>query len=172
MIFAGLAAKLGIGTALIAVLFGAGYWQGHKRGEERLEAYRAEVTAEAAKQAAETAIENQRRDQITQEASNAWEKNTAALRDYYDGRLRERPARGGAMPGLSRPAAGTPSASADSGFAQRPANCDGWVALLEGDAAQTTLMLRHLQQWACQQQRITSPGAPEQKEWACQQPPL
>jgi len=137
-----------------AMLFAA--MQMHAHDSKAQAAFVADVKAEGNKQLEHTAQVITRQKGINDETVNAYSNDLAALRSYYDNKLRSS-AHSGQVPAVSATACGIDESPANNGLAttvthalipsSRP---------LDARCAETTLQLVSLQQWINNQAKATN----------------
>lgn len=125
------ARQLGIALAAVLLLLGS-YYTGYSHEKAKLEAYIAQVETVGKAQEEKVKQVTKTQNRISQEASNVYQANLAAVKSYYANGL-HLSTRSGSM---SQVSPGTPGTDAASTY-----------AVLAGQCAETTAQLNGLQKW-------------------------
>lgn len=123
-------------AAIVLALFGFGYYKGHSNMKEKFDAYKAEVTAIGKAQEVKAKSIEKQADGISKGISNAYNRDVAAVRSYYD-RVRQQSG-GCQMSAVPNSSSGVNERAADELF---------------GQCAEATLQLIYLQQWVREQEQ-------------------
>lgn len=144
--------------ALLAGLFGSGYYEGHKQGkasgEADLAAFRASVEVAAAKQAAATQATIAKQEQVNESVASDYQQKLAAIRTQYSSVQHVDIGPGGRpIAALSCPSGRIDGTAADlvpAPAVEAVSKAD--FDQLSGLAAQTTQQLLSLQSWVLEQE--------------------
>ena len=117
--------------ALIAALFGFGYYKGYSGEKARYDAFKALIDAQAQTQEIINQNTKKKQEIIAESVKNEYQAKLAAVRSYYGGL---RSSSTNSLPNLSNPTKDSITATSDPVFV--------------GQCAETTVMLVSLQDWA------------------------
>jgi hypothetical protein len=123
--------KMGIVAALLAAVFGSGWWVGYSRYLE----YKKDVELAAKAQEAHNVAVEQQHQLVNEGIKNEYEAKLAAVRNFYTSGVRN------------------PSSGSVSGISPAPKGTDAETAypILARQCSETTAQLTSLQDWINQQ---------------------